>query len=168
MRDRVRTDARLGRTSDDELWRRLIPAHHARHDWQAIREAGYTCGPAEPHLRRWADSGSVWLLSNHRTHWLLPRLMRFGVLEYFERIHLSDTIGAAKPGQEAFDQLLGPDSCVQRIPFVDNQGCNVEAASQLGISALQTRADASWVASVYNSLYASPDGVGVAPGGHAR
>jgi FMN phosphatase YigB (HAD superfamily) len=165
--DHVRTDAWLGRISDDELWRRLIPAHHGSHDWQAILEAGYTCGPAEPHLRRWSACVPVWLLSNHRTHWLLPRLKRFGILKYFERILVSDTMGAAKPEQKAFEVLLGQDSHPKRLLFVDDQAQHVEAAHQLGISALHAHADVRWVASVYNSLGASPDTVGVSPRRHA-
>ena len=143
--DRVRTDAWLGHISDDELWRRLIPAHHDRHDWRAILETGYTCGPAAPHLRRWSECVPVWLLSNHRSDWLLPRLNRFGVLGCFEQILVSDTVGAAKPGQKAFDVLLGRDSRPQRVLFVDDQACNVEAARQLGISALHAHAKCAWV-----------------------
>jgi FMN phosphatase YigB (HAD superfamily) len=154
--DHVRTDAWLGRISDDELWRRLIPVHHDSHDWQSILEAGYTCGPAEPHLRRWAESVPVWLLSNHRTHWLLPRLKRFDVLEYFERILVSDTIGAAKPEQGAFDVLLGPDSHAKRVLFVDDQVCNAMAACQRGISAIHAHSESGWVAAVNELLRAIP------------
>jgi hypothetical protein len=154
--DRVRTDAWLGRISDDELWKRLIPAHHGSYDWQAILESGYTCGPAEPHLRRWSACVPVWLLSNHRTHWLLPRLKRFGVLEYFERILVSDTIGATKPEQEAFDVLLEPDSHAQRVLFVDDQACNVMAARQRGISAIHAHSECGWVAAVDELLPGVP------------
>jgi putative hydrolase of the HAD superfamily len=164
--DRVRTDAWLGRINDDELWKRLIPAHYGRRDWQAILEAGYTRGPAEPHLRRWSACVPVWLLSNHRTHWLLPRLKRFGVLEYFERILVSDTVGAAKPERNAFQVLLGQNSHAKRLLFVDDQACNVETARQLGLGSLHAQADGSWVAAVYNSLGASLDTIGVSPERH--
>jgi FMN phosphatase YigB (HAD superfamily) len=165
--ERVRTDAWLGRISDDELWKRLMPTDHARHNWRAILEAGYTCGPAAPHLRRWSECVPVWLLSNHRSHWLLPRLSRFGLLGCFERILVSDTIGAAKPDQEAFDVLLGKNSHSKRVLFVDDQACYVEAARQMGIRSLHAHSDGSWVASVYNSLGASPDAMGVSPQRHA-
>jgi len=154
--DCVRTDAWLGRISDDELWRRLIPAHHGSHDWQAILEAGYTCGPAEPHLRRWNACVPVWLLSNHRTHWLLPRLNRLGVLECFAQVLVSDTIGAAKPEQKAFDILLGPNSCSQRVLFVDDQACNVTAAHQRGISAIHAQPASGWGTAVDELLRGVP------------
>lgn len=146
--DSVRIDAWLGRISDDELWKRLAPADHARHDWQAILEAGYTCGPAEPHLRRWRAWVPVWLLSNHRTHWLLPRLSRFGVLGCFDRILVSDAIGASKPDARAFGELLRQRSGSKRVLFVDDQADNVDAARQLGIHALHAHTDGRWVADV--------------------
>lgn len=154
--DGLRTDAWLGRISDDELWRRLIPADHAHHDWRAILEAGYTLGPAAPHLQRWRACVPIWLLSNHRTHWLLPRLKRLGVLEYFERILVSDTVGAAKPEPRAFDGLLEPDSRAQRVLFVDDQACNVTAARQRGISAIHAQPESGWVAAVNELLRAMP------------
>ena len=159
----MRTDAWLGRINDDELWRRLIPAHYRSHDWRALLEAGYKYGPAAPHLRRWTECVPVWLLSNHRSDWLLPRLDRFGVLKCFERILVSDTIGATKPEQEAFDALLGQSSPAKRILFVDDQTCYVDAARQLGISSLHAHADGSWVTSVYNLFGASPGAEGVSP-----
>jgi FMN phosphatase YigB (HAD superfamily) len=154
----VRTDAWLGCIGDDELWRRLIPDHHARYDWRAILEAGYTCGPAEPHLRRWSACVPVWLLSNHRTHWLLPRLQRFGVLECFARIVVSDTMGAAKPDATAFGELLRQRSASKCILFVDDQACNVEVARRLGIPALQAQPDGRWVAEVDAVTGAIPTG----------
>ncbi len=154
--DHVRVDAWLGRISDDELWRRLIPDRHSSYDWQAILEAGYTYGPAEPHLRQWRQCIPIWLLSNHRSHWLLPRLDRFGVLECFERILVSDTIDAAKPEQETFDALLGPDSRGDRVLFVDDQACNVAAARRRGIIALHAHAENGWVAAVNGLIRTAP------------
>ncbi len=157
--DRVRRDAWLGRITDDELWRRLIPAHYESHDWQAILEAGYTCGPAVPHLRRWASYVPVWLLSNHRSHWLLPRLNRFDLLGSFERILVSDAIGAAKPESEAFTVLLRQSSHAKHVLFVDDQARNVEAARRLGIHALHAHISSEWVADV-------DDFIGVCPATH--
>jgi putative hydrolase of the HAD superfamily len=94
-------------------------------------------------------------------------LKRFGVLGCFERILVSDTIGTAKPGREAFDVLTRQGFHPERVLFVDDQACNVEAARELGISALRANADRGWVASVYNSLGASRDSLGVSAIGHA-
>ena len=148
----VREDAWLGRINDEELWGRLVPACAGRHDWQAVLEAGYTLGPASAYLQRWTAHLPIWLLSNHRSHWLLPRLERFNLMGCFERILVSDAIGAAKPEPKAFDDILkyGPPS--QRILFVDDQACNVAAARQRSIRALQTDAGRAWVDTVDNLI----------------
>lgn len=71
------------------------------------------------------------VLSNHRTDWLLPRLERFGVIDRFELILVSDAIGASKPSPGAFAALRARSDAV----FFDDSRRNVEAARALGIEA---------------------------------
>ena len=78
-----------------------------------------------------AHDGPMWLLSNHRTSWLLPRLERFGVADRFERILVSDVLAAAKPSAAAFAALQGRDDLI----FYDDSQCNVDAARSFGIDA---------------------------------
>lgn len=73
----------------------------------------------------------MWLLSNHRTDWLLPRLRRFELADRFERILVSDALGASKPSAGAFGALRGRAGVV----FFDDSPCNVGAARDLGIDA---------------------------------
>jgi len=155
----VRADAWLGHISDNELWQRLIPPQHVSHDWRAILEAGYALGPAAPHLRRWTECVPIWLLSNHRTHWLRPRLERFNLLVRFPRVLVSDRIGAVKPGREMFDFVLQQSPNPNHVLFVDDQTCNVEAARRQGISALHADPARDWITAVYNSLGVLPDGI---------
>lgn len=92
-------------------------------------EARYRRGPWFEFVLE--HSGPMWLLSNHRTAWLLPRLERFGVADRFERILVSDALGAAKPSPVAFAALRARDDTV----FFDDSPCNVDAARALGIDA---------------------------------
>jgi putative hydrolase of the HAD superfamily len=148
----VRADAWLGRIGDSELWRRLLPAGGPHHDWPAMLEAGYTLGPAAPHLERWTACVPVWLLSNHRSHWLRPRLERFGLASCFEQVLVSDMIGAAKPDASAFDPLLRLRTRPEHILFVDDQIANVTAARRLGLQAVHVETGGAWVASVDSLL----------------
>jgi FMN phosphatase YigB (HAD superfamily) len=77
-----------------------------------------------------AHDGPIWLLSNHRSDWLLPRLERFGLADRFERVLVSDELGAAKPSPTAFAALVDQPSMV----FFDDSRRNVEAAAALGIT----------------------------------
>jgi len=61
----------------------------------------------------------------------LPRLERFGVADRFDRILVSDVLGAAKPSAVAFAALQGRDDLV----FFDDSQCNVDAARSFGIDA---------------------------------
>jgi putative hydrolase of the HAD superfamily len=117
-----------GVMSEAELWNALAP----RLDPAELRsdlESRYRPGPWFQFVMR--HDGPMWLLSNHRTEWLLPRLERFGVSDRFERILVSDALGAAKPSADAFAALRGRPDAV----FFDDSTCNVAAARELGIQA---------------------------------
>lgn len=143
--DGVRQDAWLGRIDDRELWRRLIPDGAGRADWRDQLEAGYRLGPAASSLGRWARRVPIWVLSNHRSHWLLPRLNRFGLTAHLERVLVSDRIAAMKPQAEAFGEALRHAGDPRAVLFVDDQACNVSAARRLGMQAVHAERDQAWI-----------------------
>jgi HAD superfamily hydrolase (TIGR01509 family) len=87
----------------------------------------------------------LWILSNHRSPWLEPRLERFDLDRFFERVLVSDRIGHAKPDAGAFAPLLESRS---PLLFLDDRKRNVEAARALGIEAVHLTHDAPWLATV--------------------
>jgi putative hydrolase of the HAD superfamily len=150
----LRTPAWTGRIGDEELWELLAGAEHATHDWRAVLERSYEPGPAAPYLARWSARVPLWLLSNHRSHWLEPRLRRFGLHRAFERILVSDRIGAAKPEAGAFAPILEHVRSPSSVLFLDDRMRNVEAARALGLRAVRlTEADA-WLPAVDRRLSA--------------
>lgn len=117
-----------GRITEAEMWAGIAPDLGAP-CLRADLEQRYRPGP-------WFDwavthDGPLWLLSNHRSGWLLPRLERFGVADRFERILVSDALGAAKPSALAFADLVDQPS----LAYFDDSRRNVEAARALGIDA---------------------------------
>jgi putative hydrolase of the HAD superfamily len=132
MARRWRTRWRLpfweGVIGEAELWSALAPRLDPV-ELRADLESRYRPGPWFQFVTR--HEGPMWLLSNHRTEWLLPRLERFGVGDQFERILVSDALGAAKPSATAFAALRTRPDAV----FFDDSARNVEAARKLGIAA---------------------------------
>jgi FMN phosphatase YigB (HAD superfamily) len=117
-----------GSITEAEMWEAIAPGLDAG-ELRADLESRYRRGP-------WFDfvcdhDGPMWLLSNHRTDWLLPRLERFEVIDRFELILVSDALGASKPSPGAFAALRARDDAV----FFDDSLCNVRAARALGIEA---------------------------------
>ena len=137
-RDDLRTSAWIGEIDDRELWQRLTRGGDAEAFRQAL-EAGYQLGPAAPHLAYWSTRVPIWLLSNHRTAWLLPRLSRFGIHDHFERVLVSDAIGAVKPDARAFDMVCNRVSLPQAAVFVDDKTRNVKAARRRGSAGCSSR-----------------------------
>jgi HAD superfamily hydrolase (TIGR01549 family) len=116
-------------------------------------EAAYELGPASPHLQRWSRQVPLWLLSNHRSPWLLPRLERFELTKFFQRVIISDVIGAAKPEPAAYAEILERTTSPASALFVDDQNRNVAAAAKIGLTAFHAGADLSWIAAVDDALY---------------
>ena len=117
-----------GRITEAEMWAGVAPDLDAQ-CLRADLEQRYRPGP-------WFDwavthDGPLWLLSNHRSDWLLPRLERFGVADRFERVLVSDALGAAKPSALAFADLVDQPS----LAYFDDSRRNVETARSLGIDA---------------------------------
>ena len=88
--------------------------------------------PCRAASARWSACVPVWLLSNHRTHWLLPAfeaVRRPGVLRTNPRLRHEL---ARQTEQRAFEVLLGQDCHPKRILFVDDQADHVEARTSIG------------------------------------
>ncbi len=117
-----------GSITEQEMWEAIAPGLDAV-ELRADLEARYRPGPWFHFVMRY--DGPMWLLSNHRSAWLMPRLERFGVADRFERILVSDALGAAKPSPRAFAALQARHNAV----YFDDSPCNVEAARALGIEA---------------------------------
>lgn len=123
----VREPFWLGQLEVAQMWATLIPGTDPA-ALTAELESRYAPGPLFGAL---ADiSAPVWLLSNHRSEWLLPRLQRFGLDGRFERVYVSDAIGLVKPDVEAF-RLAQRAAGSRRILYVDDKPANVAAAAQV-------------------------------------
>lgn len=103
-------------------------------------------------LERWSRQVPIWLLSNHRHDWLVPRLERFGVMRFFERVIFSDMMGVAKPDPEAYRHIVAHLSPPSSALFVDDQSRNVAAAAKLGLQAVHAGVGLAWIATVDNAL----------------
>lgn len=130
-RDEVRLPFWEGRLTPIEMWGELFPGDPPA-QLTADLERSYRPGP----LFRFAATTTrrLWLLSNHRTGWLLPRLERFGIADRFERVLVSDALGVAKPRPGAFEEVLAA-SRRARVRLLDDSAANVAAARGLGIDA---------------------------------
>lgn len=133
----VRTLAWTGAMTDEEIWRSLTAQRGDTQCWQALLETHYTLGPVAPMLRMWSQMMPIWILSNHRSHWLDRRLKRFQIDELFERVIVSDAVNLTKPDYRLFEytaKLLPPSVTAF---FVDDQQKNVEAARNAGLNAMR-------------------------------
>lgn len=125
--NRVREPFWLGQLGVTEMWSTLLPGADPA-ALTAELDSRYAPGPLFEAL---ADiSGPIWLLSNHRSEWLLPRLQRFGLDGRFERIYVSDAIGLVKPDVEAF-RLAQRAAGSRPILYVDDKPANVAAAAEV-------------------------------------
>jgi putative hydrolase of the HAD superfamily len=146
----LRRPAWTGTMHDAELWRRLSGG--VEYDWRALLEESYEPGPAAPFLEHWAECVPLWILSNHRSHWLEPRLERFGVRDHFERVLVSDQLGRVKPDAGAFAPLLEHVAEPDSILFLDDRRRNVDSARSLGIRAIQLDGSPGWRTQVENRI----------------
>jgi len=131
-RAELRAQAWTGTIDDEELWQQLTGKRGDPECWQALLETHYTLGPVAPILDVWSQRMPIWILSNHRTHWLHRRLDRFGLTSLFERVIVSEDLQRMKPDKRLFqmvaDQLPNP----KRALFIDDQQRNVDAATGTG------------------------------------
>lgn len=144
-----------GELSEEELWLCLAGSETAQ-NWQQRLESRYQPGPAAAELERWSSRVPLWLLSNHRSDWLLPRLTRLGLSRFFERVIVSDAIGAAKPDPAAYKPILEQVSNPKCALFVDDRSRNVRAAQRLGIRAVLASHESPWIRQVEIVLRSHP------------
>ena len=121
-----------GSIDEPTMWNALAPESDPT-DLRRELESRFAPGPLLPAVLE--SDARIWLLSNHRADWLLPRLEGFGLGGRFERTLVSDQIGAAKPSAGAFAEILEL-ARTERVCFVDDQEHNVERARSLGIAAM--------------------------------
>lgn len=115
----------LGQLPVAELWATLFPGAEPEALSDEL-ERRYAAGPFFDALEHVEEP--IWLLSNHRTEWLLPRLERFGLAGRFERIYVSDAIGAVKPDVSAF-QSVRRAAGDRPVLYIDDKVVNVTAAA---------------------------------------
>lgn len=141
-----------GLLSEADMWRTLLGGQELL-DLPAVLENAYAPGPAAPFLSRWSQRVPLWLLSNHRTAWLLPRLARFSLAVFFERILVSDALGFVKPEERSFRPLLEANCEPGSVVFVDDHLCNVNTATNLCFCALHADRAGKWISQVEAMLF---------------
>jgi HAD superfamily hydrolase (TIGR01509 family) len=133
--DRWHTELRVpfwrGELDEAGLWARLAPGA-VPSELRRDLELRYTSGPLFDLVNAWPQR--LWILSNHRTDWLMDRLDRFGIADRFDRILVSDRLGHIKPHPEVFREVRQA-SLNASVFFVDDQQKNISAARQLAIPA---------------------------------
>jgi putative hydrolase of the HAD superfamily len=130
-RNELREPFWVGRLTRDELWSRIAPGFDVdqlEHELERRFAPGPLFGAVAGSTR------PLWMLTNHRSEWILPRLARFGLAGRFEQVLVSDTEGAAKPSPDAFRRVLA-EAARRPVTFIDDNPRNVEAARRLGLRA---------------------------------
>lgn len=148
-RDGVRVAAWTGTISESEIWRRL--GLKTLDEIAVARELMVDCfkvGFAGARLPEWSLLAPIWILSNHRSEWLLPRTRKFQLDEYIAKVIVSDQVGAVKPDPAAFYPISSLEIAPSRVLFVDDQPRNLDAASRLGFQVVHATNDGSWTKSV--------------------
>jgi FMN phosphatase YigB (HAD superfamily) len=115
----------LGEVSPERLWATFFPDADPA-TLTAALESRYRPGPLFEHLDTFDEP--MWLLSNHRTDWLLARLERYGLRDRFERIYVSDAIGFVKPEPGAF-RYVRERAPGRHIRYIDDKTLNVAVAA---------------------------------------
>lgn len=132
-RRHVRLDCWEGRLEVEEAWDRLFPGDDPATLDRGLA-ASYAPGPIFDLVAN--SDRRAWLLSNHRSEWLLPQLERFGLEHRFERVLVSDVLGVAKPDREVF-RVVRRRAGHGRIVLFDDSSRNVSTARQVGLEAYQ-------------------------------
>lgn len=146
----IRHPAWSGELTEMQIWERL-GASRFRQAGAGLLNHAFDLGPASSHLQVWRRRVPIWLLSNHRTEWLHPRLEQFGLQDCFERVLVSDQMGFVKPDERAFLQAIsGLDP--HRVLVVDDKPQNVRVARQLGTHAILASPTANWTGEITDLL----------------
>jgi putative hydrolase of the HAD superfamily len=143
---RVRPDFWCGRLSHDGLWEYFDAALGVRSDHSAL-EAAARAGVVPLMQAAPLDALALpkWVLSNHRTPWLLPVLAMPDVPR-LDRVAISDQIGACKPDPEAYRLTLADwDGDPATVLVIDDKQRNLDAAARLGLSTMLADPHRAWV-----------------------
>lgn len=136
-----------GRIDEAMLWTRLTGGR-VETDWARQLESLYRPGPAVARLPLWSAKVPVWVLSNHRTSWLLERLRRFELDQFLERVLVSDSLGFAKPDPRVFAAALDVCTHPERVLYVDDQLANIQAARTVGFEAVLADPADTWLSRI--------------------
>ena len=150
--EKYRQLAWTGKIDDLELWCGLANTRVDPIRTNETLSNAYSPGPAAPLVVRWSQAVPVWLLSNQRSRWVVPKLEQFGILAAFQRLLISDATGFVKPDPAAFRQLLSDGLKPQDILFVDDQERNIEAARKLGIRTIHANDQRPWLQEIELAL----------------
>lgn len=130
-RHSIRTPFWQGRLDETDMWRHIAPEIPPT-ELRTELEDSYAPGPLFDLVMNWPNR--LWILSNHRSDWLIGRLTRFGIDTRFEAVLVSDALDATKPEPTAF-RAVQQEATRTSLLFIDDQNKNVTAARQLGITA---------------------------------
>ncbi|MDY7099862.1 MAG: HAD family hydrolase [Actinomycetota bacterium] len=132
--DRWRGECRLdlweGRIAPDTMWAHLFPGDDPSVLTAGLRDT-YDRGPLYDDVV--SSRNRMWLLSNHCSEWLMPQLRRFGLVDRFERVLVSDQLGMAKPSSALFE--LVREEAGGPVVLYDDSEANVAAARRAGLDA---------------------------------
>lgn len=144
-----------GQIDDEQLWNELAGKKTDVKKAMQAHLSSYQPGPVAGHLLRWSHQLPIWLLSNHRAHWLMPWLHRAGLHDAFQKYLISDSTGFVKPDPASFHQLTTCGIVASDILFVDDQWHNVEAARAVDIRAIHASPKLEWVEQIEVALSAN-------------
>lgn len=105
--------------------------------------------PAYKMLEKWSEQADIYIMSNHRTSWLLPALEK--VRPYLKDIYISDTALMKKPSLDWF-KAISHRHPEKQIVFVDNTMHNIEAALKSGWQAIYADEAYVWIEEVNELL----------------
>ncbi len=150
--ERLRKLAWTGAIDDEALWNELAGRKVNFRQTMIALGASYRPGPVAEYLADWSQRVPVWLLSNHRSHWVLPHLNTFNLYNLFQRFLISDVTGLVKPDPNAFRLLLDGKTAPSDILFVDDQLHNTAAAARLGLRSIHATPEHDWIKEISTSL----------------
>ena len=148
--DHLREHSQRGISSLEEFWTSIAAFCEIDVSWQQL-DADFIASlnrlGLHSVLNRWREEADLWLLSNHRTHWLKPALGP--IWPILQRKYISSETGYLKPEPAAFHQLDGQLSGYNHVRFVDDKSRNTEAMQRyMGIGGIIADGDGLWIAQV--------------------
>ncbi len=148
-----------GRIDEASFWRELLHGLGLEADiatWQG--RMAQLLGPqlAPNTLTRWSAQVPVWVVSNHRSEWLVPALERHGLAGHLDRLLISDVLGIAKPEAGLYGLVESRAELEPRhLLFVDDRPRNLRPARRRGWRTLRADRHGRWIDTV-DRLLTSP------------